>query len=313
MRGKTPPRETTVEHRTHSTAAKRGRTVGDRDRVGFGRARRHPAFLEAHERMNRGDLDRLERILFHRRRGAAGLAGDGIPTPPEPRSGRVEGEGMLRVLAAIRSLMEAGRANRGIVRPAAGRFPGAFVHPTADIDDDVVIGARTRIWHFSHILSHTRIGPDCSFGQNCCVGANVTVGRGCKIQNNVSLYDGVTLEDEVFCGPSCVFTNVLTPRAAVERKNEFLPTLVRRGASIGANATVVCGTTLGRYCLVGAGAVVIRDVPDHALVVGNPARQIGWVSEAGERLGEDLVCPRTGERYEVTADGRLRKTASETR
>lgn len=192
----------------------------------------------------------------------------------------------------------------------ANRFPNALIHPTAEIDDEVVIGDRTRIWHFSHILRGTRIGADCSFGQNCCIGANVTIGNGCRIQNNVSIYDGATLEDDVFCGPSCVFTNVLTPRAFISRKHEFLPTLVRRGASIGANATVVCGTTLGRYCLIGAGAVVIRDVPDHALMVGNPARRIGWVSETGDRLGTDLVCPRTGERYEETPDGQLRKIAA---
>jgi UDP-2-acetamido-3-amino-2,3-dideoxy-glucuronate N-acetyltransferase len=135
------------------------------------------------------------------------------------------------------------------------------------------------------------------------IGPRVRVGAGCKIQNNVALYDGVTLEDDVFCGPSAVFTNVLNPRAAVSRKSEFRQTLVRRGATIGANATIVCGVTLGAYCFVGAGAVVTRDVPAHALMVGTPARQTGWMSRHGEKLGPDLICPATGERYTKTAEG----------
>jgi UDP-2-acetamido-3-amino-2,3-dideoxy-glucuronate N-acetyltransferase len=180
-----------------------------------------------------------------------------------------------------------------------------FVHESAWIDQPSEIGAGTKIWHFCHVLKNTKIGQDCSLGQNVMAGPNVTIGDGCKIQNNVSLYDGVTLEDRVFCGPSCVFTNVLTPRAGVERKDEFAPTLVREGASIGANATIVCGTTLGRYCMVAAGAVVTRDVPDYALVAGVPAKRIGWVSASGERLGEDLVCPRTGARYTMDASGML--------
>lgn len=223
-------------------------------------------------------------------------------TRTSPLTDGAEGERVLTVLLSDRTVPAA---------PAlVERFPNALIHPTAEVDNDVAIGDRTRIWHFSHILRGTRIGADCSFGQNCCIGANVTIGNGCRIQNNVSIYDGATLEDDVFCGPSCVFTNVLTPRAFISRKNEFLPTLVRRGASIGANATVVCGTTLGRYCLIGAGAVVTRDVPDYALMVGNPARRIGWVSETGDRLGADLVCPRTRERYEETPDGHLRKIAA---
>ena len=171
------------------------------------------------------------------------------------------------------------------------------VHPTAFVDANVTIGGGTKVWHFCHVLPHTVIGDNCVLGQNVMIGPRVQVGNGCKIQNNVSLYAGVTLEDEVFCGPSCVFTNVLTPRAFVERKDEFKPTLVRRGATIGANATIVCGVTVGRYALIGAGAVVTRDVPDYALVTGVPARRRGWVSRTGDRLGADLVCPRTGERY----------------
>lgn len=180
----------------------------------------------------------------------------------------------------------------------------AKIHPTAIVDDGAEVGPGTRVWHFSHVLSRTRVGPDCVLGQNCMVGPDVVIGRGCKLQNNVSIYRAVTLEDEVFCGPSCVFTNVLTPRAFVERKEEFAPTLVKRGATIGANATIVCGVTVGAYAMIGAGAVVTRDVPDFALVVGNPARFLGWVSREGERLGSDLTCPRTGERY-VETDGRL--------
>jgi len=184
--------------------------------------------------------------------------------------------------------------------------PTAFVHPTAVVDKNVAIGAKSKIWHYSHVLGNSRIGERCVIGQNGCIGPDVTIGNGCKIQNNVSVYKGVTLEDNVFCGPSMVFTNVLTPRAHIERKDEFLPTLVKCGATIGANATIVCGNVIGAFSMVGAGAVVTRDVPDFALVVGNPARRIGWVSESGDRLGPDLVCPRTGERYEE-AEGGLRR------
>lgn len=179
-----------------------------------------------------------------------------------------------------------------------------FIHESAFVDKGAVIGAGTRIWHFSHILPGTRIGRNCTIGQNVMAGPEVEIGDNCKIQNNVSLYRGVTLEQGVFCGPSCVFTNVMTPRAEFERKSEFLPTMVRRGASIGANATIVCGITLGAYCTIGAGAVVTRDVPDHALMTGVPARRTGWVSRAGDRLGSDLKCPRTGEQYELK-DGAL--------
>lgn len=186
--------------------------------------------------------------------------------------------------------------------PKAPVSTPSFIHPTALVDDGVTVGEGTKVWHFAHVLSGTTLGRNCVLGQNVMVGPRVVVGDNCKIQNNVSLYAGVTLEADVFCGPSCVFTNVLTPRAFVERKSEFLPTLVKQGASIGANATVICGVTIGCYAMIGAGAVVTRDVPDFALVVGNPARQMGWVSRTGERLGSDLVCPRTGERYEERGD-----------
>ncbi len=158
------------------------------------------------------------------------------------------------------------------------------VHESAVIDHNVTIGSGTKIWHFSHILSDSTIGANCSFGQNCVVGPNVTVGSGVKVQNNVSIYKGVTVEDDVFLGPSMVFTNVMNPRSFIVRTDEFKPTLLKRGCSVGANATIVCGVTIGEYALVGAGAVVNHDVKNYALVVGVPARQIGWVSYAGNTL-----------------------------
>ena len=176
-----------------------------------------------------------------------------------------------------------------------------FIHPTAVIDEGARIGSGTKIWHFSHIMGGAVIGEDCNIGQNVVVSPDVRLGRGCKVQNNVSIYTGVICADEVFLGPSCVFTNVLTPRAAVCRKNEYKATPIGRGATIGANATIVCGHSIGEWALIGAGAVITRDVPPYALVVGNPARQTGWVSRHGEKLsfGADsiAVCPATGEKY----------------
>jgi UDP-2-acetamido-3-amino-2,3-dideoxy-glucuronate N-acetyltransferase len=180
------------------------------------------------------------------------------------------------------------------------RFPGAKIHESAYVDEGATIGAGTRIWHFVHVLGQTSIGQDCVLGQNVMVGPRVSVGNGCKIQNNVALYDGVELEDDVFCGPSCVFTNVNNPRAFLNRKTEFRRTLVKKGASIGANATIVCGNTLGAYCFIAAGAVIRTDVPDFALMAGVPARRIGWMSHVGAKLGPDLVCPETGRRYRET-------------
>jgi UDP-2-acetamido-3-amino-2,3-dideoxy-glucuronate N-acetyltransferase len=189
------------------------------------------------------------------------------------------------------------------------RFPGVVIHESAYVDDGVSIGAGTKIWHFVHVLPQTAIGRDCVLGQNVMAGPRVTIGDGCKIQNNVALYDGVELEEGVFCGPSCVFTNVNNPRAFLNRKSEFRRTLVKQGASIGANATIVCGHTLGRYCFIAAGAVVAKDVPDFALMAGVPARRIGWMSRNGAKLGPDLVCPETGERYREKPDGRLEEIA----
>lgn len=190
---------------------------------------------------------------------------------------------------------------------------GALVHESAYVDDGAVVGAGTRIWHFCHVNAGAVIGARCSLGQNVVVMNRVTVGDNAKIQNNVSLYEGVELEEDVFCGPSMVFTNVYNPRSAVSRKSEYRRTLVKRGASIGANATIVCGVTIGRYAFIGAGAVINRDVPDYALMAGVPARRIGWMSEAGFRLEavgpspadasvEQLRCHGSGTLYERRGD-----------
>ena len=178
-------------------------------------------------------------------------------------------------------------------------------HESAIVDEGATIGEGTKIWHFSHICSGAVIGNACSLGQNVFVGNQVVIGNNCKIQNNVSVYDNVTLEDDVFCGPSMVFTNVYNPRSAVSRKNEYRDTLVGQGATLGANCTIVCGVTIGRYAFIGAGAVVNKDVPDYALMVGVPARQIGWMSEYGEQLDlplsghEEAQCPYTHQRYRL--------------
>jgi UDP-2-acetamido-3-amino-2,3-dideoxy-glucuronate N-acetyltransferase len=180
-----------------------------------------------------------------------------------------------------------------------------IIHPSAIVDEGAVLGPGCRVWHFVHISAGARIGSGCSFGQNVYVGNDVRIGNNVKIQNNVSVYDAVTLEDDVFCGPSMVFTNVHNPRSAVERKTEYRRTLVKRGATLGANCTLVCGATIGEYAFIGAGAVVTRDVPAYALMTGVPARQSGWMSRHGERLDLPLQghsegrCPATGERYRL--------------
>ncbi len=178
-----------------------------------------------------------------------------------------------------------------------------FAHETAVIDEGCTIGRGTKIWHFSHLMSGCRIGERCNIGQNVVVSPGVVLGTNVKVQNNVSIYTGVTCEDDVFLGPSMVFTNVINPRSHVNRKHEFRPTIVRRGASIGANATIVCGNEIGEYAMVGAGAVITKSVKPYALVVGNPARQVGWVSAHGHRLHFDpegrATCPETGERYRL--------------
>ena len=185
------------------------------------------------------------------------------------------------------------------------------VHPSAYVDEPCEIGAGTRIWHFCHVSQDARIGERCSLGQNVFVAGGVVIGNNVKIQNNVSVYAGVELEDDVFCGPSCVFTNVINPRSQIARRGEYQPTLVRRGATIGANATIVCGATIGRYSFIGAGAVVRGDVPDYALMLGVPAVQQGWMSRHGYRLPVPDVdgirrCPASGWRYREVEPGRLR-------
>lgn len=186
-----------------------------------------------------------------------------------------------------------------------------FVHPSAYVDEPCDIGAGTKIWHFCHVMPHARIGQRCVLGQNVMVANHVAIGDNCKIQNNVSLFTGVELEDDVFCGPSCVFTNVINPRSQIVRHSEYQRTLVRRGATIGANATIVCGAVIGRYAFIGAGAVVRGDVPDYALMVGVPARRQGWMSRHGFRLPQPdgdgiMVCPGSGWRYRETAPGVVR-------
>ncbi len=189
--------------------------------------------------------------------------------------------------------------------------PTAYVHPSSYVDPGARVGARSKVWHFCHVMPGAEVGEDCSLGQNVVVMPGVRIGRNAKIQNNVSLYEGVELEADVFCGPSMVFTNVLNPRSHVSRKHEYRRTLVRRGASIGANATVVCGHTIGEFALVGAGAVVTRDVPAYAVVAGVPARQRGWACACGELLDAPLAtpdaemavaCPSCGARYELAGD-----------
>jgi UDP-2-acetamido-3-amino-2,3-dideoxy-glucuronate N-acetyltransferase len=184
-----------------------------------------------------------------------------------------------------------------------------FVHPTAIVDEGAIIGAGTRIWHFCHIMNGAVIGERCSLGQNVFVGGRGRLGNNVKVQNNVSIYDGVEIEDDVFCGPSMVFTNVMNPRSHVSRRDEYMTTRVRRGATIGANATIVCGSTLGEYSFIGAGAVVKGDIPAYALVVGVPAQIAGWMSQHGERLdfgpGDEATCPATGQRYRRIAEDRV--------
>jgi UDP-2-acetamido-3-amino-2,3-dideoxy-glucuronate N-acetyltransferase len=185
-----------------------------------------------------------------------------------------------------------------------------FNHPTAVIDEGCEIGAGTKVWHFSHIMPDCIIGEDCNIGQNVVISPKVKLGRNVKVQNNVSIYTGVECEDDVFLGPSMVFTNVINPRSAVNRRNEYATTLVKKGATIGANATIVCGHAIGRFAFIGAGAVVTKEIPDYALVMGNPAKQTGWMSEYGHKLRFDqrgqATCPESGERYQLS-NGKVTK------
>jgi UDP-2-acetamido-3-amino-2,3-dideoxy-glucuronate N-acetyltransferase len=191
--------------------------------------------------------------------------------------------------------------------PAPSSIEGVSIHPSAIVDPGAKIGKGSRVWHFVHVCSGATIGERCSLGQNVFVGNRVVIGNNVKIQNNVSVYDNVMLEDDVFCGPSMVFTNVINPRSAIERKNEYLDTVVRQGATLGANCTVVCGVTIGRHAFIAAGAVITKDVPDYALMMGVPARHVGWMGEHGERLVQlnekTFSCPSTGRKYHLTDKG----------
>jgi len=201
---------------------------------------------------------------------------------------RTNGEEALRVLTVLQRCQEALEGKEPLAQtPSANPHVEYFVHESAFIDNDVEIGEGTTIWHVSHVLKNSRIGKNCRIGQNVVIGPNTSIGNGVKIQNNVSVYEGVTLEDDVFCGPSMVFTNVYNPRSQMRRMDELRPTLVRRGATLGANCTIVCGITIGQYAFIGAGTVVVRDIPDFALVVGNPGRIVGWMCVCGNRIDFD--------------------------
>ena len=232
-----------------------------------------------------------------------------IDTGKTPITDGAEGLRVLKILnTAQRSLDDSVKSNNYSTQTSEFKSPhigkeNFFAHKTAEIDKNVKIGDHTKIWHFSHILSGSNIGKSCNIGQNVVIGPDVKIGNQCKVQNNVSVYKGVTLEDGVFCGPSMVFTNIYNPRAEIRKMDQVRPTLVKKGATIGANATVVCGVTLGQYCFIGAGALVNKNIPDYALVVGNPAKQIGWACECGERLADDLECISCGKHYVKKEDG----------
>ncbi|HZH12165.1 MAG TPA: Gfo/Idh/MocA family oxidoreductase [Microvirga sp.] len=244
---------------------------------------------------------------------------DCVRSGATPRTDGREGLRVLSVLARAAESLRNGRSNGAalpVAAPAihakprvAKDYPGVMIHESAYVDPGVEIGEGSKIWHFSHILGNVTLGKNVNVGQNVVIGPKVTVGNNVKIQNNVSVYEGVTLEDGVFCGPSCVFTNVNNPRSEIARKSEYRPTLVKRGASIGANATIVCGHTLGEYSFIAAGAVVAKDVPAFALMAGVPAKRIGWMSHAGAKLGPDLVCPETGRRYREVGPNKLEEIA----
>lgn len=220
---------------------------------------------------------------------------------------KTDGEEGLRVLKVLNKAQQSLEKKTDAL---ASNTADYFIHESAYVDSPVEIGSDTKIWHFSHVLKNSKIGDNCVIGQNVMIGPDAVIGDNCKIQNNVSLYKGVKLEDGVFCGPSCVFTNVNNPRAEIERKDEFRETLVKKGATIGANATIVCGHTIGRYAFIGAGATVTSDVPDYALYAGCPAKQIGWMSEAGAKLDDTFICPIDGTQYEETSGGTLQKRNS---
>jgi UDP-2-acetamido-3-amino-2,3-dideoxy-glucuronate N-acetyltransferase len=212
---------------------------------------------------------------------------------------RTDGREGLNVLRVLHQADQALTKHETVSNPKTSDY---FVHESSYVDSPADIGSGTKIWHFSHILGRTKIGKNCNIGQNLVIGPNVTVGNNCKIQNNVSIYDGVTLDDGVFCGPSCVFTNVTNPRAEIEQKDNYKKTHVGKNATIGANATIVCGHDIGKNAFIAAGAVITKNVQDHALMAGVPAKQIGWMSHAGEKLDENLTCPKEGRKYVIQND-----------
>jgi UDP-2-acetamido-3-amino-2,3-dideoxy-glucuronate N-acetyltransferase len=228
---------------------------------------------------------------------------DCVRTGNRPRTNGEEGLRVLSVLQQCQQALEASTP-RVVKAPSNGK-PAYFTHESAFVDENVTIAEGTKIWHVSHVMKGSRIGRKCNIGQNCVIGPNAVIGDGVKIQNNVSVYDGVTLEDHVFCGPSMVFTNVFNPRSEIPRMDELRPTLVKRGATLGANCTIVCGVTIGQYAFVGAGAVVTKDVPDYALVMGTPARVKGWICRCGRKLrfdGDEATCS-CGDVYTRNGDG----------
>lgn len=226
-----------------------------------------------------------------------------IESRAEPVTNGDEGVRVLKVLNACQKALETGTPVKIAVQDDSKKEKNFFAHETAVIDDGVTIGQGSKIWHFSHVMVGSILGEKCNVGQNVVIGPRAVIGDGCKIQNNVSVYEGVTLEDDVFCGPSMVFTNVVNPRSHIKRMSELRPTVVKKGTTIGANSTIVCGHTLGRYSFIGAGAVVTGNVPDHALMLGNPARQKGWMCSCGVRLLDDLACPSCHTVYEETTNG----------
>ncbi len=227
------------------------------------------------------------------------------------RSPRTDGEEGLRVLRVLNACQESLEMHRAVSPNAISERTSVFIHPTAVVDEPCNLGQGTKIWHYTHILRDAKIGARCIFGQNCQVAENVTIGNNVKVQNNVSIYTGTVIEDDVFLGPSCVLTNVTNPRSQVNRHALYERTVFRKGATVGANATIICGIELGRYCFIGAGAVVSKNVPDYALIVGNPGRQIGWMSRHGHRLANPdmngiMRCPESGFRYREVEPGLLR-------
>ncbi len=233
-----------------------------------------------------------------------------LETRETPITSGAEGLRVLKILETSQKSLEEKADAQPIIKKVPPEIKQSeienlnyFVHPTAIVDDQVAVGKGTKIWHFSHILSNCRIGENCNVGQNVVIGPDVTIGNKCKIQNNVSVYKGVTLEDGVFCGPSMVFTNIYNPRAEISKMDKVRSTMIKKGVTIGANATIVCGHTIGRYAFIGAGAVVTKDVLDHALIIGNPAKQIGWMCRCGEKLDDKKQCKACGQAYVKTKNG----------